>query len=457
MNHNMVIIKVFTRMLFTKMLRLIRLLSVLLFSFVCVTQTHSDTSNSPTPEQIYMGISPDLLPELAHTGPHTVGVKTIVFANPKQLNITTQALEDRKLTLEVWYPANKDENRKRAHYKNVTRSHKPFMIQGNAYRNAAFVQNKNTTDKKFPLVVLSHGYTGYRTLMFYLGEHLASHGFVVASIDHTDSTNADIDINNSPFSGFPSTLYNRSRDQQSALNFLTKTNKPLSRIIDHKRAGLVGYSMGGFGALSTIGGCYSFNNASVATFFAVQDKTTQETIAKLLNSCAGGQYKNVSVDKRWKAAVAISPWGNQQQLFDKESIEDISVPTLFIAGDYDDISHYDSIKTLFKHIGTKHSYFLTYQNARHNVAAHPAPRAARSNEIDFGHYWEPTWNAEQINAVNKHFVLAMMNCHMKKQHKSCDFLNLSKSSTQTVEGGKLSNPWKGFPNRFSTGMLWEKK
>ena len=80
---------------------------------------------------------------------------------------------DRKLTLEVWYPAVAGAG-KLATYDDVTRLHKPFSIQGAALRDATALK-----EGQFPLVVLSHGYTGYRTIMFYLGEHLASHGGVL--------------------------------------------------------------------------------------------------------------------------------------------------------------------------------------------------------------------------------------------------------------------------------------
>jgi predicted dienelactone hydrolase len=44
------------------------------------------------------------------------------------------------------------------------------------------------TMEPMPLVIISHGYPGNRYLMSHLGEDLASKGYVVASIDHRDST-----------------------------------------------------------------------------------------------------------------------------------------------------------------------------------------------------------------------------------------------------------------------------
>ena len=94
---------------------------------------------------------------------------------------------------------------------------------------------------KYPLVVLSHGYTGYRTLMFYLAEHLASHGYIVAGIDHTDSTNAEINLKTAPFAGFVSTLLNRYRDQQFVLDQLRREPKLTDDRLDCDKAAAVGY------------------------------------------------------------------------------------------------------------------------------------------------------------------------------------------------------------------------
>ena len=127
-----------------------------------------------TAEKLYTD-QPPVTPELALSGSYDVGVSTVKINDPDRLNtanfITTT---NRPLLLEIWYPINlPTQNLKptRATYKNVTRLQKPFEVQGEAYRDALIV-----SDGEFPVVLLSHGFTGYRTQMFYLGEHLASHG-----------------------------------------------------------------------------------------------------------------------------------------------------------------------------------------------------------------------------------------------------------------------------------------
>ncbi|GGP48381.1 hypothetical protein GCM10009347_14440 [Shewanella algicola] len=415
-----------------------------------------DTNAASQPEQLYPTLLPkEALPELAQIGQYSVGVKTVQLVNKKQFNPSSQTLEDRKLTVEVWYPTNKTPTTTpKAVYRDETRLGLPFALQGNAIREAEVV---NLTGQPFPLVVLSHGYTGYRTIMFYLAEHLASHGYVVAALDHTDSTNADVDMVNAPFSGFFSTLLNRSRDQQFTLDYFTNTDNFVSSIIDTQRAGLIGYSMGGYGAVNTVGGCYQFNQQTAATFTGSKDVNVINGAIALLNTCAGGQSAPAKVDPKWKAMIAMAPWGGNYQLFNSESLAKITTPTLYVSGDLDDISGYKGIQSLYQKTGGDSTYMLTYHNARHNIAPHPAPHIAYQNEIDLGHYFEPAWSNTQLNTINKHFALAMMNCHVKNQQDKCAFLQLNGQSNEQDAQGNPTPAWKGFAHRYATGMSWDMK
>ena len=193
--------------------------------------------------------------------------------------------------------------------------------------------------------MLSHGYTGYRTIMYYLGEHLASHGYIVAGIDHTDSTNEDVDFTNAPYAGFPSTLLNRSRDQVLTLNAVSE-HALFKDVVDTQNAGLIGYSMGGFGAVNTVGGCYNFGTEATASFTGVTDPAVLSALQNVLNTCAGGNADAESVDTRWKAAMALAPWGGQHKAFSEDALNNIHVPMLYVAGDHDDIAGYKGIKWL---------------------------------------------------------------------------------------------------------------
>lgn len=401
-------------------------------------------------QNIYKPFPADVMPELSEPGEFNVGVKTVEATYPNKVMDFLKGEVERSLTLEVWYPTS--DKTSLTSYSDETRSGKVFEVQANAYRDVAIADSKN----KYPVVIISHGYTGYRTLMHYLGEHLASHGYVVAAIDHTDSTNKDVNFAESPYSGFPSTLLNRSRDQVFTLNSIAEHDF-FKAHVDKDSAGVIGYSMGGYGAVSTVGGCYAFNDTTAATFTGTQDPAAIEFVKGALNTCAGGKQSGDAVLPSWKAALALAPWGGQHQLYDVASLNNIDVPMLYVAGDNDDISGYDGIRWLFDNTGNKQTKLLTVKNARHNVAPHPAPKEAYESEFDLGSYIEPAWEVQKLNAINEHFALALMNCHVKQMPDFCDFLAVSGSSDQVPVNGETPAPWKGFDNRWALGLVMEGK
>ena len=148
---------------------------------------------------VYGDLLPDA-PELAIRGDFAVGVQTIDLVHIDQIDILNygndaDTLYDRALKVEVWYPANIDKNSEElVTYDEVMgnagspdRPIIPFSFLGRARRNA----DPNHNSGPYPLIIVSHGYTGSRYLLTYLTENLASKGYVVVSIDHTESTFKD--------------------------------------------------------------------------------------------------------------------------------------------------------------------------------------------------------------------------------------------------------------------------
>lgn len=395
-------------------------------------------------EQLFTN-QPSMMPELAKNGEFQVGVQTIEVTNPDQLNLTDfTSKKDRELKLEVWYPADVTDDAMLTTYEDVTRAHQAFSVQGEAYRDAPALSSG-----EFPLVVLSHGYTGYRTIMFYMGEHLASHGYVVVGIDHTDSTNAHVDFETNPGGGFVSTLLNRSRDQQFVLEHFSKIDSPVGRILDADNASVVGYSMGGYGAVNTVGGCYDFKAQGLQRIGFPE--ALAKSLVPLFNFCNAGRSE---VDSRWKAMAAFAPWGQELNVHQADSLAKITVPTLYIAGDEDDIVGYENgVKKLFEQTSAENNYLMVFENARHNFAPHPAPAVAYETDFEIGHYIEPAWSNEILTRINEHMVLAFLDCHVKSDQKRCDYLPKRQDITQVKQAdGKLTEPWPGFADRWGTGV-----
>lgn len=392
----------------------------------------------------------DLLPnapELASRGSYGVGVRTLKLIHSAQADVLHSkdgkpAVYDRPLTLEIWYPARIAANKPAiVTYDEVLgRSNDPkrplipFTFTGRASRDA----DPDPSGGVYPLVIVSHGYPGSRLLLTYLTENLASKGYVVVAIDHTESTYRDL-------AGFPSTLLNRSLDDLFVLNEMARLsaktgNSFLAGLLDANNTALIGYSMGGYGALNVAGAGYS--SLALKLF----GQTTGGSTALEPRTMASPAYK-ASLDSRIKAVVAFAPWGMERGVWDAAGLAGLTVPTLFVAGSKDDVSGYEKgIKAIYDGAINADRYLLTYVNARHNVAPNPPPVESLKPGVppeEYMHFAEPAWNEHRINNINQHFVTAFVGMHLKKLDYA-KYLNLPE--TDAV------GPWAGFKPRMSVGL-----
>ncbi len=418
------------------------LIFLLCFAFIF----HSTCFSQGKTEFIFGDPLPDA-PELAYRGDYKVGVRTLTFTNYGQIDILNSVngedpIYDRDLTVEVWYPAQlKEEEVEVVVYEQVMgqannkdRPIIPFSFKGRAARDAAPV----SASEPFPLVILSHGYTGSRLLMTYLTENLASKGYVVVAIDHKESTYKDA-------SGFQSTLLNRPKDILFILNEidkLTKSNSKsfLSGLADANNTGIMGYSMGGYGVLNVGGAGYS---EGLASFF--KGMTGGSTAVEDLT--IGNEKHSAMFDDRIKAIVAFAPWGMERGIWDEEGLKGLKIPTFFIAGSEDDVSGYEKgVKAIYEGATNTDRYILTYMNARHNIAPNPPAPETMAEGLHFDEYYryaEPSWDERRINNINQHFVTAYLGIMLKGR----DF-----SKYLRVKADSNEETWMGFDQRSSTGM-----
>ena len=386
-------------------------------------------------------------PELSPRGAYPVGVQTMELVNKNQVDVLksiagVDPMYDRHLQLEVWYPAIIPKDKKQlvtyhetlGIFKDSTRPLIPFSFLGRSLRNA----QPDRSAGKFPLVIVSHGYPGSRLLLTYLTENLASKGYIVVAIGHTESTYSDR-------AGFQSTLLNRAKDILFVLDQVAEMSKAdskhfLAGLADADNTGIIGYSMGGYGVLNAAGAGYS---KKLDSTFALLSGGSHAIKVRMTDQPA---FK-ASYDKRIKAVVAFAPWGMQRGVWDAEGLKGLHVPTFFIAGSLDDVSGYENgIKAIYQGATNANRYLLTYANARHNVAPNPPPPEtlqAGVNISEYNHYAEPSWNEYRINNINQHFITAFLGIQLKQQDYG-KFLDVQENSN--------NKPWTGFKIRYSTGM-----
>ncbi|MBN1564284.1 MAG: dienelactone hydrolase, partial [Anaerolineae bacterium] len=268
-------------------------------------------------------------PVLAPRGDYGVGVRTLAVVNPDQFDVVNYTADnpdpryDRPLTLEIWYPAVIPAGEAAvAEYTDVhgraddpSRTISPFTFWGRAKRDAA----PDLSGGAYPLVIVSHGFPGSRFMMTYLTENLASKGYVVVAIDHTDSTFSDTKT-------FASTLLNRPLDILFVLNQMAAmgaadSDSFLAGLVDADHTALVGYSMGGYGSLNAAGAGFS---PDAAGFFGYISGGSTAIASRL----AGAPELTASLDSRIKAVVAFAPWGMNYNLWAADGLAGLNVPLL---------------------------------------------------------------------------------------------------------------------------------
>jgi predicted dienelactone hydrolase len=282
---------------------------------------------------------------------------------------------------------------------------------------------------------------------------------VVAAIDHTDSVAGAV-------RGFESTLLNRSSDQlftaQAIGRLAAQPGSFLHGLPDMNKVAIVGYSMGGYGALASAGAGYSKKSA-------------------LLNLVPGGYLSDWTADSpkfqaidrsAIKAVVAIAPWGAQppQNAWDREGLAGIHIPSLFIAGDHDDVADFEhGVKPAFEQAVNSERYLLVYENARHNTGGNPPVPGNVLGYREIEGVDEPVWRKERIAAINQHFITAFLDLYLKGIEGRRDYLRVP---TVRSNDGKWEVPagphddsaystgkdahdnlfWKGFQRRWALGL-----
>jgi predicted dienelactone hydrolase len=408
------------------------------------------------------GQSP-LAPALSAYGDLPVGVRRIDMLNKDQLNIlaidpsapkpTDLPKYDRPLTVEMWYPAAEGATGDTALKAYLRDGTTEVTLEGRAMRDAA----PAAAGDPFPLIVMSHGYPGNRFLMSHLAENIASKGYVVASIDHTDSTYRTQ-------AAFGSTLVNRSLDQLFVLNEMAKLNDDtasgMAGRIDTNNTGLIGYSMGGYGAIITAGGGvteasvgYSWGGPHGTLGIHQQGSATHEALP----------------DPRIKTAVAIGPWGMNTGFWDAEGLAGIEVPMLFIAGSEDRTSLYDEgVRAIWEGATSVERALLTFDGGGHNTAA-PIPAPVESNyfnsRLGFNvseHYSDPVWESVLMNNIAQHFVTSWLDGELKGDADKSTYLDLVEIGRNGVWSANADGTfkddhtyWKGFTEGTATGLRYE--
>ncbi len=398
-------------------------------------------------------------PELAELGPHAVGFRSLTYIHRAQPYVEANAeptgsvpLRDRRLVVDLWYPATHSLRAKRVIYSSSLPGEPPGPPVAFTQAGLA-VAGAKPAGAGHPLVIVSHGYSNSPAVMTWLTENLASKGYLVAAIHHDDP---DPYVVSAQVRAAPN--FNRPRDIAFVAEQLRAT---LGDQIDPQKLALIGYSQGGYGVLTAGGASLDPAHPNMGLVAGGWLKQHSQ------GSAGAAEIKVPNV----KAIIALAPGGGgDRNVWGKDGLAGITAPLLLIAGDSDPVVGYEkAAKSFFAQAVNSDRYLLTYKQAGHSIALNPVPGEMRRSLWDMDWFEDPIWRQDRINAINLHFISAFLALHLREDADKRTYLDVPVAESDTGEwnapagtawgahspGGEGVTLWKGFQRRHARGMVLE--
>jgi len=396
-------------------------------------------------------------PELAALGPYAVGTSTVTLVQPDQLDplLGDKAPErtDRRLQVRVWYPAREAGGPAILYH---------AALPGPDAQPAAFtipgiaVADAPAAPGRFPFVILAPGYSNTPEAMAWLGETLATKGYVVAAPAFEDPPISERAKFIGPLARRPLDIVFVAAE---ARRRAAAGQAPFAQA-DLQSTALIGYSMGGYGVLTAAGAPLDPGLAAA----------TRGVLAPYV---AGGAQAGELKIPDLKAVVTISPplhlgpfasWA-------QGGLAAIHTPTLFIVGSQDHLVGYDpGVRTLFEQETGASRYLLTFREAGHNIGMSGVPPEMRQRLWDKDWFEDPVWRKERLTEIEAHFITAFLDRFVKGDGAKATYLD---GLVPNSDDGSWADPpagygaispgppaatlWKGFQPAHAAGMTFEFK
>jgi dienelactone hydrolase len=253
------------------------------------------------------------------TGPYRVGTRIIYLKDSSRIEDGGQhSGRPRELIVQIWYPADSSNNHLAA-YQRLSETSLATSYRSVLWTNSRTDAPISQEGSPFFVLLFNHGWAGRRTQDTFLTEDLASHGYVVAAIDHTynavrvalpgnriiDNANGydPLDASKHTASEIEGTWNKELRkwvdDEEFVLNALQNENMDSRSFwygrLNTERAGAFGHSFGGAASIQV---CtvdpriQSALNMDGWTFGDIQHRAAKQTTMFLYARAATSETKD---------------------------------------------------------------------------------------------------------------------------------------------------------------------
>jgi predicted dienelactone hydrolase len=264
-------------------------------------------------------------------GQYTVSSDELAFINSNGM----------ETPLQIWYPTSEEDDELYRYDE---------LISGTSIDTA-----RPDCDKTREVVMFSHGNQGIRYQSYFLMEHLASHGYLVAAPRHVENSFFDFQAE-----AMTSMVFRRPIDIQNAYDHLLTVEKLSGCLDEIKGYATVGHSFGGY---TTVANSGAVIDTEVSDEFC-QDNLSGwlcDEVAEYALENGSGVY-DLSDDRAW-AGIPMAPAGFEALY---GGLSQVEIPMMVLGGDLDSSTTMsDQVEPIFRGMVNSSATMGTLIGANH--------------------------------------------------------------------------------------------